>query len=206
MCINAKTSFIALILGELSGLGLILSNNKEKQMLGFYVMFYSLIQLFELNIYLSNYVNLNSRLLLLNLGSQGIIFFLLMSKLYKINFIYLFITSIVFFIILLNVLKTNFDSGQIDKCKGKNTISNCIKWNFLTDKLNYLIYIMYFTMLLWWIVNKKNIKSTNFINKAAYYFIATLIIFYTYGNINQKRPGYWCLASALLAPILLIID
>ena len=51
------------------------------------------------------------------------------------------------------------------------------------------------------VFNKENI----FINKAGYFYLITFILFYTYGNIKQNRPGYWCMASAILAPILLFV-
>jgi len=202
MCINAKTSLIAFMLGSLSGLYL-LTGNEENKIIGFYVIFYSLIQLFELNIYLQNNVELNSKLLLLNLGAQGLIFFMLLKRLYKIKLIYFIITGIIFSIFLLHILTNKIEKGTIDNCINSNasTVSTCIKWNFLTDNLSYALYLMYAIMIIWWYNNK---KSTTFINKAGYFYILTFVIFYSYGNIKQKRPGYWCLSSAFLAPILLL--
>ena len=71
MCINAPTSLGSFIIGETSGLLLINTGDKPRQMIGLFVMFFSLVQLFEYNIYKNNNIKLNSKLLLLNLATQG---------------------------------------------------------------------------------------------------------------------------------------
>ena len=49
MCINAETSLLSLLIGQTAGL-ILLSKNIERQMIGAFIMFYSLIQYFEYNI------------------------------------------------------------------------------------------------------------------------------------------------------------
>lgn len=124
-----------------------------------------------------------------------------MNTLTKIKLKYFLISGMIFLFILYHALKIDIKPGKIETCVKTDIASKCIQWNFLSDKLNYIIYLMYFIMILWWLFNKKY----TFINKAGYFFIITFILFYTYGNIKQNRPGYWCMASAILAPILLFI-
>ena len=76
MCINLKTSILAFGIGTGSGY-LLTTKSIEKKMMGIFIMFYSLIQLFEAGIYWSNGTNplLYSQLIMINLGFQGLLFF-----------------------------------------------------------------------------------------------------------------------------------
>ncbi len=82
MCINLETSLLAFGIGEFSGLYLLSSSSVEKRILGIFVMFLSLIQLFEALIYYNGISasEIYSRLLLLNLGFQGFVFFTLVNN------------------------------------------------------------------------------------------------------------------------------
>ena len=51
MCINAETSLASFAIGEIAGLLLLASKNNDKKVIGLFIMFYSLVQLFEYNIY-----------------------------------------------------------------------------------------------------------------------------------------------------------
>ena len=73
MCINLKTSIGAFLIGTISSLILINSNNKENKFIGNFILFYTFIQLFEALIY-NNNLTIYSRLLLINLGLQGLVF------------------------------------------------------------------------------------------------------------------------------------
>ena len=72
MCVNLKTSIIAYLIGTISSLLLIQNNNKEKKNIGYYILFFTCVQLFEALIYYNN-KTIYSRLLLINLGFQGLV-------------------------------------------------------------------------------------------------------------------------------------
>ena len=78
MCVNLKTSISAFLIGTISSLILINSNNKENKFIGNFILFYTFIQLFEALIY-NNNLTIYSRLLLINLGLQGLVFMLLLN-------------------------------------------------------------------------------------------------------------------------------
>lgn len=192
MCINYQTSVLSFLLGEISGLLLFLSDNKEKKRMGLFVMFYSLVQFCELNIYNNTNVMLNSKLLLLNLGLQSLIFFLLFSDIYAINHNYIIISSLIGLYIFVEIFNKNFK---------KSTIDNCIEWNFLTPKINFVLGISYF--LLFFFLYTQNCTG-KFLCDAKKYFTGTILLSYVILN-NKNSPSIWCLSSALLAPILVFL-
>ena len=157
-------------------------------------MFYSFVQLFEYNIYKNNNNELNSKLLLLNLGAQGLFLFSLLKQISKVKDIYFIITGIIFAIILYDVFTKKLKNIRLDPC---------IKWDFMTDKISKLLGLMYFTMFFWWFCDTDS-KSLKFMNKAKYYYLGTLILSYLLGN-HEKKPSYWCMSSAILAPIMLFL-
>ena len=194
MCINFETSIIALFIGEISGI-LLLTQDKEKQMIGLFVMFYSLIQLFDANLYKYNNVALNSKLIILNLGFQGIVFFILMNQLYNINKIYIILCLIISFFILYKAFSDDYEFIE------KNT---CIKWN-MTEEISLALFIMYGIMFFWYLnLKQMNGPHDTFINETGVFFFITLLIAYFYINVPDS-PSLWCLASALCAPIFLLI-
>lgn len=109
-------------------------------------MFYSLIQFFELTLYLdkSNTSNqIYKKMLVLNLGFQRLIFFLLASYFYKVNQIYLIICGLVSFLIMLSVFQNYIDISF--------TETNCLKWNFLStsyDIRNSLGFMYFFDIFM----------------------------------------------------------
>jgi hypothetical protein len=189
MCINAETSLLSFIIGELCGLTL-LTKNKEKQILGTFVMFYSLVQLFEYKIYKNENINLNSRLLLLNLGFQGLFLFLLLSKFCEVNKIYIIVCALIALYILYKATKKNFKNATID---------NCMEWNFMENDVSFVLLIMYGILIFWMLTNNCN----KYFNEAGYFFVGTLLISYTLTNKNS--PSFWCMSSAILAPIFLLL-
>ena len=201
MCVNFQTSLMAFVLGEITGLILIFDQddtktNYEKIFIGLFVMFYTMIQFFELKIYLNKENNqIYKNLLSLNLGFQGLVFFLIASFIYKINYIYLIICLLVSFIIMLNV----FQNGT----KISLTQNNCLRWDFLTyeSDMNMSLGIMYFTMFLWIFVesNSKYLKYVGFI------LLGTFIFSYYVLSGKENSPGLWCLSSAISAPLFLLL-
>lgn len=198
MCVNIQTSIFAFLVGIISGL-ILLSKSKEKKALGYFIIFYSFVQFFEANIYYNN-SSIFSRLLLINLGLQGLILFSLFNKVYEIDNYYFIFTGIIAFFIIFKALNNNFKDA---------TIGNCVKWNFLDKTTITILAIMYFLMFYWSISGKKLKKNNSnidemFINKAFVLYLTTLIISSLIPNKSQ-RPGIWCLLSAITAPALILI-
>lgn len=199
MCINANTSLASFLIGEISGLLLLSTNSKEKQMIGLFIMFYSFVQLFEYNIYKNNNVKLNSQLLLLNLGLQGLIFFSLMKNVCDIDNLFLLLTLITLIYILFECMDDNFLSS---------TTNTCIEWNFMNKTVSNLLTFMYIIMFYWFFMSKKcDTQYDNFINKAGYFFTGTAILSLSLDkfNIKENTPSFWCMSSAILAPIFLFL-
>ena len=191
MCINAPTSLASFFIGEIAGLTL-LTKDKERQLVGIFVMFYSLVQLFEYNIYKNIQTNLNSKLLLTNLAAQGIVFFMLMAQLCNVNSLYIIINGLILLITLLTIFKSKIKSASIQKC---------IQWDFISSHLNIILTLMYITMFLWTFTS----GCSKFVTKAGWFFIITLFISMLAGKRSNKTPSYWCMASAVLAPVLLLL-
>jgi hypothetical protein len=203
MCINFTTSLTSLFIGELSGLILTLES-KEKRAIGLFVMFYSLVQFFEANIYYygNSASSIYSRLLLLNLGFQGLIFFVLMSDIFEISSFYIIISIIIALTIMYIALSPDFE---------KATVNNCIKWNFLNDnnKTQLTLGIMYLLIFYWYLSNKtpnptNTILDIGFINKTGIFFASTYIISKTIATTTNS-PGIWCMLSAIVAPTFLLL-
>jgi len=195
MCINAETSLISFIIGELCGL-LLLTKSKEKQMIGLFIMFYTFVQLFEYNIYTDNNPELNSRLLLLNLGCQGILFFILMNQICDINYLFMILTIITLLFILIKVVNSDFSSASVN---------TCIKWNFMDEQISGALTIMYGLLFFWFYTNKHcDIQYDDFINNAGYFFTGTALLSFIISN-RPNTPSFWCMSSALLAPIMLLL-
>jgi hypothetical protein len=200
MCINFHTSIIAYSIGTITSLLLINNNNKEKKMIGYFILFYSLVQLLEALIYKNN-KEIYSRLLLINLGLQGLVFILLLNNYTPINYNYIYIFSIIALYITYISIQPNFS---------KATTENGMNWNFINNELYYLFIIMY-TLIP--ILTYKYSDKLNYMNKLMSLLLLTLIISFTI-NIkfictkllcNTNQPSIWCLSSAIVAPIILII-
>jgi len=194
MCINSQTSLAAFLIGESSGLLLLNSNKIEKKIIGFFIMFYSLVQLMEYNIYNNNNSEISSKLLLTNLGMQGIVLFLLLNTLCKIDNIYLLLPVVAFLYIMYTIL---FKSHK------KATVNNCIKWDFMTFDIKLVLHFMYLSIFHLLFFNKCLFNNL-FIRKTGYFFLITCIISFIIGNTTSKGPSFWCLSSALLSPLLVL--
>ena len=198
MCINLYTSTIAYLIGTISGLFLIKNKNKEKKMIGYFILFYTLVQLFEALIYKDN-KTIYSRILLINLGLQGIVFALLLNNYISINNIYIYIFSIIAIFIIYESIQSNFI---------KATTENGMIWNFSDKKVSIILLIMYILMffVMYYYKNK-----LNYMNKFTVVLLLTFIISYSINILYPKslcsinKASIWCLSSAIVAPIMLII-
>ena len=192
MCINLTTSIVAFLIGEISGFILTRFNN-EKRAIGIFIMLYSLVQLCEALIYYNikdvKIVKDVSRVLLIDLGLQGTVFFTAINYFFKVNPIYFIICG---FISLYSIWKA-FINKFISASYGK-----CLKWNFMSYDINILLVIMYFLIFLWMITSTSYIlRITSFI------LIFTFLISYIFPGNNS--PSMWCLTSAIVAPIVIFI-
>ena len=85
MCINLQTSIVSFMIGTLSGLYLVLADDMspEKQVLGYFVICISLIQIIEAGWYYfdEKYYNILIRLLSICLGLQGFVIYFASKRL-----------------------------------------------------------------------------------------------------------------------------
>ena len=193
MCINFETSISAFLIGTISGLLLALKEQKEKKVIGLFIMFFSIVQLCEAMIYKGYDINgFFSELLYLDLGFQGFIFFLLLYYYsFSINNIYLLLTAFIAINFIIKLLYTNFHKSQIN---------TCLTWNFLDNYSSNLLALMYILMFIF-----SFYKQTNNI-----FFNSGIILAFTYilsFKLQQYKntPSIWCLTSALAAPLFLLL-
>lgn len=121
-----------------------------------------------------------------------------MSNLYEINNFYIIICSIISIYIIFEACKTDFN---------KANINSCLTWNFMNNNTTNVLSIMYFLMFIWYYNNKitlSNDISTKYINNTGILFFITFIV--SYFLINMKNsPSFWCMISAIVAPIFIIM-
>jgi hypothetical protein len=196
MCINIKTSIGAFIIGTISGLILNNSNNKENKILGKFIIFYTLVQLFEGLIY-NNNLEIYSKLLLINLGFQGLVFILLLNDYIPLNKIYIYITGLIAVFVFYKAIHPDFIQASI---------TEGMKWLFYDNIISFALLIMYTIMF---ICILQNYKKLDKINKMGILLFITYIISYTIQKsellCNINRPSMWCLSSTIAAPISLFI-
>jgi len=194
MCINLETSIVAFSIGMLSGLKLINSTNKESKLIGKFIMFYTMVQLFEAMIYYNN-KKIFSMLLLLNLGFQGLFFMLLLNDMIPINKMYIIITMSIALFITYKTFHPDFK---------KATTTECMKWNFNDTMVQGVLTLMYLIMF---IVVIENNNMLDKINKFGFLLFITFILSYSMNGINcsMNKPSVWCLSSAIAAPIGILI-
>jgi hypothetical protein len=187
MCINLETSVASFLIGEIFGFKLFSSNKKELKVLGIFVMWVSLVQLWEACLY---YFDLDHqkfyyRLLLLSLGLQGFVMFQAHYKIMNQKHFLHILILIISVIITYKSLSPNF---KVNK-------SNCIDWNFSNhDKLiGKLLFTMYICILLIMSTNKTYSIYRNYL---------LICYFFSYYIIpHNNKPSLWCLTSALVTPI-----
>ena len=189
MCVNLQTSIIAFIIGIISGLILATENN-EKRALGIFIMFYSFVQLCEAYIYYfgKDETKLASKLILINLGLQGLVYFILISYYVQVNTVYFLICGIISLLLTFKATEKNFKPSNIE---------TCMKWNFMDNITLYSLRIMYMTTLTY-----MQLSSNKIVNISGKYFILTYIM----ASLMQGNgPSLWCLSSAITAPLLLLL-
>jgi len=200
MCINIKTSICAFVIGTISGLILNKSENKENKIIGKFIIFYTMVQLFEALIY-NNNKEIYSRLLLINLGFQGLVLMLLLNDYIPINKMYIYITGLIAAFIFYKSIHPNFIQAST---------TNGMKWNFtditIDNTTGPILTIMYITIFISILDNNKKLDK---INKMMILLLITLIISFIMiksgTTCNVSRPSMWCLSSAIIAPIILFI-
>ena len=198
MCINFQTSIIAFLLGEFAGLFLV-TEFKEKRLIGLFVMFYSIVQFLEASIYYyeKSAEKILSQLLLINLGFQGLVFFILMNELFEVPNFYLFTCCIISIFIICKAFSDDFVKASLD---------NCLTWNFIDKETGILLSLMYIMMFIWFFSKgdaKLNIEN-NFINNTGLVLFFTFVISYFILK-NKNSPSIWCLSSAISAPFLILL-
>jgi hypothetical protein len=191
MCVDETTSLISFLVGEISGI-LLLGMGEEKQLLGFFVMFYTMVQYHEYNMYRRRNYHINTNLLLLNLSMQGLVFFLLVNRLCDLNSLYIYISI---FIIVLVVLMMCEDDVSNEMDSGPST---CLTWNFITPRISVLLTIMYLVIFYWIFTQTKSSLFTN----AGYLFITIAMVSYIF---HPNGPSAWCMSSALASPVFLLL-
>jgi hypothetical protein len=135
----------------------------KKEHLVYIIMFYSFVQLFEAYIYYygKDESTIASRLLLINLGLQGMVYFILINYYVKVNVVYYLICGIVLLLIIFKATERNFKVANVE---------TCMKWNFMESNITFPLFIMYATMLTY-----TQISSNRIINISGKYFILTYI-------------------------------
>lgn len=202
MCINLETSIIAFGVGELSGLYLATSDSLERKLIGYFIMFYSLVQMLEGLIYYygASANEIYSRLILLNLGFQGLIFFVLMNQVTNLNPIYLEFTALISLIVCVYSLSADFKKVYFTDC--------CLNWGFLDDKIIRIsLSIMYVLIFYWLFTDKQPLvpKSNVYFLTKCGIVLGLTFLFSKFIITNNNNPSMWCLASAISAPIMIFI-
>lgn len=189
MCVNFETSIISFLVGEITGFILSTQSN-EKRIIGLFIMFYSLVQLFEACMYFNtnDKTTLFSRLLLINLGLQGLVYFILVNFYFKVEPIYFMLFGIISLYIMYKAIVTNFNAS---------TINPCMKWNFMENDTIKILGSMYIIMLIYMLTSQ--VQLFNNVGK---------LFIITYGVsllLPYNSPSVWCLTSAIAAPVILFL-
>ena len=196
MCINFKTSIGAFAIGTIAGLLLITSENKEKIAIGACIMFYTLVQLCEALIY-NNNLEIYSKILLLILGFQGLVFAIFLNTITPIHEFFIYAFVFIAGVVLYKISQPDFK---------KATIEGGMKWNFKDDFTNFALTMMY--ILIFLIVylyrNKFDIFNKFTILMLVLYVTSQLLVMvYPKLLCSTNKPSIWCLASAVASPIML---
>lgn len=200
MCFNYKASIISLSIGVISGL-LLIRDKPEKRAIGLFIIFYSLVQLLEAIMYYygNDTPEIYSKLLLINLGAQGLIFFILLNYIYKIPNIYFYLALFISFYTILETMQSDFK---------KITLTPTIQWNFMNLNVGVLLTIMY-VIQFHWVYHDKEPRLINIDNNLIINFfkllLATYVISWTLPKNTANRPSIWCISSAIIAPITLFL-
>lgn len=187
MCVNLETSIISFLTGEYFGWNMYKSNVKEYQILGIFIMFFTLIQLIEACIYYfgPKWYKFLNKLLIISLGLQGLVLFYAHQKILNQQHFLIYLTLIISIIIICNTINNKYIVKE----------SKCLDWNFFQNnkQISDLIFWMYISVLILLSSSKKYIVYRNYLLFT--YFISKFIV------VNKNSPSMWCLSSALITPI-----
>jgi len=194
MCVNFETSIASLLIGTTSGCILL----RRRQMIGFFIIFYTLIQLWEALIY-HNPKNsvLFSRLLLISLSFQGLVVAACLPSVPL--WIWLTFILIAGYITVHTLSNKKFRGAQITgiMCSSCN-----MKWPFIDTKIRNLLVLMY--ALIFYILFRTPPRSVP--HKCGWLFLITLIVSTLFAySTSMINPSVWCLASSIAAPIILFV-
>jgi len=189
LCINFQTSVASFAIGATSGTLLSLNPDPQKHAVGLFILFFSFVQLFEALIYKGfDRKGLVSKLLLLNLALQGVVFFFLVNS-FGLLFalccaVALLVGSAVFF--------KNFKRAVLNPC---------LNWAFVDWMSMLLLWGMYISILFFLLTS-----TALFYRKIGYILLFTLVVPYVVLPIQMYRsPSIWCLTSALVSPVTLFL-
>jgi hypothetical protein len=149
--------------------------------------------------YGNNTPEIYSKFLLINLGLQGLVFFLSLNYIYKIPSIYLYLSLFISLYIILETMQNDFK---------KININPTINWNFMNLNVSLFLIIMYFLIFYWLYYNKEPRKvdtDSQLVNNFGKLLFATFMISYILPKTNANHPSIWCISSALIAPITLFL-
>ena len=180
MCVNFETSTTAFIIGTISGILLYLQGQPEKRVIGLFIVFFSMVQLFEALIYKGYDTNgILSKLLYLNLGFQGFFIFLLF-------WLYSF-KNVLPHLVLTGIIALYFTVNLFYKSFSKAQIGSCLTWNFIHDYyLEKSLQIMYGLLFLYLFYKQTNKALRN----AGLVLLFTCGVSLTFTFINlQNRPS-----------------
>lgn len=198
MCINFETSITAYIIGTISSALLVLRGSNERKIMGFTIMFFSIVQLCEALIYKGYDINgIVSKILLINLGLQGFVYFIMTyyysKKINKSLYVFLIVSSIIALTIIYNALHFNFSKAELNKC---------LTWNFINNTIMYLLQFMYLSMFIHFFFFQSNL----FIIQSGFILLMTCIIsVLLHLQNNYNTPSIWCLTSTLAGPLFLLL-
>ena len=189
MCINFETSVASFAIGATSGTLLSLNPDPPKHAVGLFILFFSFVQLFEALIYKGfDRKGTMSKLILLNLALQGVVFFFLVNSfglLFALCFaVALFVGS--------NAFSDNFQRAALNPC---------LHWLFVDWPRVVMLLIMYVSILIFLLTS-----TALFYRKIGYMLLFTMVLSYVVLPIEQYRsPSFWCLTSAIVSPVTLFL-
>ena len=200
MCINLKTSLCAFLIGTISALTMQYNKSTEIVLLGQFIGFFTLVQLFEaLKYKFGEKYKFISHMILLNLFFQGFVFFSIMSKKNIVGIEYKLLTLIIG-LLGVHYMITNNVSVELQQKLNCIDKTGCLSWNFLNDKQIYIpLGAMYIIMFIW-LFSSKNIKFI----RAGFLLLFTFIYSKYIGNFSNKA-SFWCMTSAFLSPLFLML-
>jgi hypothetical protein len=133
----------------------------------------------------------------MNLGSQGCVYFCLLSEQAHIRRIYFYITGTIATICFIESMKSNFQEA---------TLNPNMRWNFLEKRqLPYIFHIMHGSCFTYSFLDNK-LENINIAKATIIYVFITILSFTIKIPCNDNNPSLWCLSSVLAGPLLLLTN